>query len=542
MAPADDVALPFGTDPVQLTRLLDQLGVGLYTVDTAGAITGINSDGAQLLGYDRGDLIGQHAHQTLHARRPDGSSYPVDSCPLLAVVREGRRAEAASDAFVDSSGALLPVSWTCRPLLVDGRSEGAIVLFRSVGAQEQVEQERTHALEAERQQRALAEAASERLTTLVEITQALSSTLDAHEAMLRLTRMAVPRLADWCVVDLFTDDGQLQRVALAHRDPDRVPTGNFERPLPASGGSTAPLARVLAGSGALLVDIADEYGGRERGRDELRQVQAALFAELRARQAIIAPLAARGRVLGAITLASNGGERHLTASDVNLADDLARRAALALDNAQLHAGQRQVAETLQRSLLTTLPSVEHITLAARYLPAGRHSSVGGDWYDSFLLPDGCTTLVIGDIAGHDLDAAARMGQVRNMLRAIAVDRGEPPSDVVRRLDMAIAALGVASFATVIFGKVELVDPDRNVHRAVLLPLASTELVAPTEGESCGGCSRRRPGVVHGGEHPAAPVTGRAPATAARSPVRSGHYARAPTGAPSGGEPSSGRTP
>ncbi len=135
---------------------------------------------------------------------------------------------------------------------------------------------------------------------------------------------------------------------------------------------------------------------------------------------------------------------------------------LALDNAQLHAGQRDVAETLQRSLLTHLPDADHITLAARYLPAGAHSRVGGDWYDSFVLPDGCTTMVIGDIAGHDVEAAARMGQVRNLLRGIAVDRIDPPSEILSRLDRAVDALGAASYATVILGKVELLDPRQNI--------------------------------------------------------------------------------
>jgi serine phosphatase RsbU (regulator of sigma subunit) len=462
MASADDDPLPFGSDPERLSRLLDHVGQGLYTVDGAGTITGINAEGARLLGYEQASLIGRHAHETLHARRPDGSAYPVDQCPLLAVLRDGRPAEAAFDAFVDVDDTLLPVSWTSTPLLHDRSTEGAVVLFRSVASQARVEQQRTHALEAERRQRALVDAAHERLRMLSAITQALSSTLDAHEALVRLTRLVVPRIADWCVIDTVTRDRELHRVALAHRDPERLRTGAFERVLPSARGSTAPLARVLSGSGAVLVNIAEEYGGRDGGADELRRVQAALFAQLGATKAIIAPLAARGHVLGAITLAFDREGAHVTEHDVDLAEDVGRRAGLALDNAALHAGQRDVAETLQRSLMTTLPSVEHLSLAARYLPAGRYNRVGGDWYDSFVLPDGCTTLAIGDIAGHDVEAAARMGQVRNLLRAIAVDRAEPPSEIVRRLDLAVDALGAADFATLIFGKVQLVDTSRNI--------------------------------------------------------------------------------
>lgn len=464
MDTADGSSLPFGSDPGQLSRLIESLGCGLYTVDTAGRVTGINAEGAELLGYDRAALIGSHAHETLHARRPDGSPYPVEQCPLLAVLREGRRAEAASDAFTDARGTLLPVSWISTPLMHQDRPDGALVLFRSIAAQEQVEQERTHALEAERRQRALAEAGHERLRVLSAVTHALSSTLDSDEALVRLTRLVVPDIADWCVIDTIKDDGQLYRVAFAHRHPHRMSRSRFEGPLPAWRASTAPLARVLSGGAAVRINIAAERSAPVDDADELRQVQAALFRELGTQRAIIAPLSARGHVLGAITLGYDGGDGDPTDHDVALVEDVARRAALALDNAQLHAGQRDVAETLQRSLLTVLPDVEHMSLAARYLPAGKHSRVGGDWFDAFLLPDGCTTLVIGDIAGHDLEAAARMGQVRNLLRGIAVDRTEPPSEVVRRLDLAVDTLGAASYATMVFGKVELIDRSRNIRQ------------------------------------------------------------------------------
>ncbi len=459
MSRGDGAALPYGGDPAMLSRLFDQLGCGMYTVEASGLITAMNAEGAALLGYDRADLLGRHAHETLHALRPDGSPYPVEQCPLLGVLRKGVRAEAASDAFLHADGSLVAVSWTSTPLSHGDRVDGAVVLFRGAVDQQRVEQQRTHALQAERLQRALMETAHQRLLVLAEITQALSSTLDAQEALARLTRLIVPRLADWCVVNRVDESGALHRVAVAHRDPAIAPRGKFERKLPSPATSNAPLARVLAG-------------------DELLAARWELLRELGGKHMIITPLSARGRVLGALTLGSNSPDEPFGDDDVALVEDIGRRVGLALDNAQLHAGQRDVAETLQRSLLTHLPDADHITLAARYLPAGAHSRVGGDWYDSFVLPDGCTTMVIGDIAGHDVEAAARMGQVRNILRGIAVDRTEPPSqtgrgldravdrtppsEIVRRLDRAVDALGAADYATVIFGKVELLDRQQNI--------------------------------------------------------------------------------
>ena len=102
--------------------------------------------------------------------------------------------------------------------------------------------------------------------------------------------------------------------------------------------------------------------------------------------------------------------------DLATAQDVADRAGLALDNARLYSAQQQLAEGLQRSLLTEPPEPDHGEIAVRYLPAAEAARVGGDWYDAFLQPGGATMLVIGDVVGHDTEAAAAMGQLRGLLR------------------------------------------------------------------------------------------------------------------------------
>jgi hypothetical protein len=133
---------------------------------------------------------------------------------------------------------------------------------------------------------------------------------------------------------------------------------------------------------------------------------------------------------------------------------VATQAAAALDNALLYTGQRRVARALQANLLTPPPSTPRFELCARYEPAMEHAEVGGDWYDSFVLPSGDTTLVVGDVVGHDLNAAACMAQLRNVVRSIAVDRGDDPAVIVRHTDGVAAQLGITNFATLIFGRVE----------------------------------------------------------------------------------------
>jgi serine phosphatase RsbU (regulator of sigma subunit) len=133
---------------------------------------------------------------------------------------------------------------------------------------------------------------------------------------------------------------------------------------------------------------------------------------------------------------------------------IAAQAAAALDNALLYTGQRQVARALQANLLTPPPSTDRFALAARYVPALEHAEVGGDWYDSFVLPSGDTTVIVGDVVGHDLTAAACMAQLRNVVRSIAVDRGDDPGDIVRHADEVAAQLRITNFATLVFGRVE----------------------------------------------------------------------------------------
>jgi serine phosphatase RsbU (regulator of sigma subunit) len=108
----------------------------------------------------------------------------------------------------------------------------------------------------------------------------------------------------------------------------------------------------------------------------------------------------------------------------------------------------QTAESLQRSLLGEPPDVTGLPTAVRYLPATRHAQVGGDWYDAFSLPDGTTTLVIGDVAGHDAPAAASMAQVRGMLRAIASATAGSPATVLSALDQVLSDLGLHTLVTV----------------------------------------------------------------------------------------------
>ena len=139
---------------------------------------------------------------------------------------------------------------------------------------------------------------------------------------------------------------------------------------------------------------------------------------------------------------------------------LEARAALMRQTMEL-AEEHRVKESLQRAVLPArLPPVAGVELAARYLPADMPSLVGGDWYDAFCLPDGSLAVATGDVVGHDLDAAATMGQVRNALRAYAFS-DDPPAEVLARLNRLITGLGDNGLATALFGRI---DPAQRMFR------------------------------------------------------------------------------
>jgi serine phosphatase RsbU (regulator of sigma subunit) len=165
----------------------------------------------------------------------------------------------------------------------------------------------------------------------------------------------------------------------------------------------------------------------------------------------------RSRTVGAITLVRSDSDQPYEAADLTFVTELATRAAFAAENAVLLEQSELRAESLQRALLPDVPAeIGAARLAHLYRPTDDVAQVGGDWYDAFGLKDDSIALVIGDVAGHDMHAAGRMGAVRHKLRAIASDRVSPPSEVLRRLDAVIRRLAPGDLVTMIYAR--LVPP------------------------------------------------------------------------------------
>lgn len=430
-----------------LERLVEAMNSGVLATDESGRITAWNPRAERLLGYTRDEVLGRPMHRFLH-RDAAGHVPPERDCRLLHVLRTGVPDHGDGQRFADRDGRLVMCSWSSAPIYTGDRAAtqpaGLVIVFQDAADRVAVERER-------RDRMAQVERANSRLRLVAEITTVLSSTLNEEELLRRLVRLVVPALGDWAEVDLLIPDGRVERVAATHHELSPADIARLEGPLPPLPRiPRGPLAQVLRGGAAVVVSGEADV----RSDEPLGAAQYELFQAMGAQNAIIAPLAARGEIYGALTLGYSRPGQVYGPDDRLVLEDVARRTGLVLANARLYAEQRNTAEAMQRNLLTPLPQPGDLRLEARYVPATQVSWVGGDWYDAFALPGGGTGLVIGDIVGHDLRAAARMAEVRNMLRALAWDLAEPPSAVLARLDGVMAAVSEADLATAVFARVD----------------------------------------------------------------------------------------
>ncbi|MFD2091245.1 PP2C family protein-serine/threonine phosphatase, partial [Blastococcus deserti] len=304
-----------------------------------------------------------------------------------------------------------------------------------------------------------AELAGRHLMLLGDINLAMTSTLDTDEAVQRFADLVVPLLADWCLVSVIDPDGTRRDVGRAHKDPALVPAMHRYADLRVTTNDVAaPVPRMLRDPRPIVFpELTDEIVRSMVADDEAREA----LVPLRPAAAAGFPLIARGEVIGGFTLINEPERGAHTEVELRTAEIASRRAALALDNARLAKANQQVAERLQLSLLSPPVQPDSLELAVRYRPATHGVSIGGDWYDAFLQPDGDTVLVIGDVMGHDIEAAAAMGQVKTLVRGIAFDRLEEPAGLLRRVDHALVGLAVPAMATALVCRVEQDPEDRS---------------------------------------------------------------------------------
>ena len=426
---------------LHVARVLEAMNEAFFSLDRDWRFSYVNRRAEQVLDRPRGELVG-------------GEIWELFPHAVESAFEENYRGAAATGqerVFEAYYPAPLDAWYEVRAWPTP---DGLSVYFLDVT-------ERRHAETRARE-------GADRLRALAEISAAMVEQLgrsrDERAALQQVTEAVVPVFADWAIATLIDEDGRMRDVASWHADPAlRATTARYAELRLGAVPDDAPVLQALASGQALTVSDVPAVIRPTLRPGEVVEV----FDRLAPRSALTLPLTAHGRTLGALSLYRGDGRRPAGDEDVAAAREVAERVALALDNARLHDQQRRLAEELQRSMLTEPPRPDHAEVVVRYLPAVEAAQVGGDWYDAFLQPGGATVLVIGDVVGHDIAAAAAMGQLRGLVRGIAFRAGAGPATVLADLDTAVHGLEMQTMATAIVARIEQTPEQRAAGRTTL---------------------------------------------------------------------------
>ncbi|MFA7765961.1 SpoIIE family protein phosphatase [Streptomyces sp. NPDC048723] len=424
-----------------LQSLFTQSPIGLATLGTDLRFLRVNDALARMNGVSAAEHLGKRLTEVVPG--VNAAALEATMQQVLdrgtAVVDVRRTGRTPADPENDRT-------WSCSyaPLLDgSGRALGVIASLIDITEGQQAQAD--------------AERARHRFALLAEAGTRIGTTLDLHQTAQEIVDVLVPQLADSADVQLLeavllpdegpvpaaSTRGVLRRLAAHFPDPTAptaklAPGQTFQIPM----GTT--YEQVIAEGRPMNLYLADIPALITSPRAEALRTYLATLGSAR-----LVPLVARGTVLGAVAVTRTREREPFDEQDCILVDELVARAALNIDNARMYTLQRQAALTLQRSLTNSaLPEVPGLELTGRYLPASDHD-VGGDWYDVIPLPGGRTGLVIGDVMGHGVHAAAVMGQLRTAVRTLA-RHDVPPAQLLRSLDAVVADLGEDEMATCVY--------------------------------------------------------------------------------------------
>ncbi len=404
----------------RLQAVLVNLAEAITVVDEQGRTVFANEAAADLLGADTPDQLTSAKPGSIMPRflvlDEQGRELDLESMPGRRLFRDEQAQPLLVRNIVRATGEERWLMVRSSPLLdpETGQIEYAVNVFENI-------------TEVKRAQ--LAE------SFMAEASRVLASSMDYAETLSRVARLAVPRLADWCGIDIVNDRGEIVRVAVHHADPAQVAMAerldrSYRRTLDEPEG----VAEVIrTGQANIYTDIDPDALAAYAQDDEHLQ----LLSAIGAKAVIIVPMIGANETVGAITLVSSESLRRLTPADLALGERLARRAGTAVERARLYTERSRIAHILERSLLPeSLPEIPGAEIQARYSPAGEVNEVGGDYYDVFAYDDVRWMLVIGDVCGKGPRAAGVTALARHTLRAAALS-GQSPAEMLQTLHRAL---------------------------------------------------------------------------------------------------------
>ena len=387
-----------------LAAVVENTHEAVMSKDLNGIITSWNDAATRLYGYLPDEVIGQPISVLIP---PDLAR---EEWRILDRIRADERVDTYETERIRKDGVRIDVALTVSPIKDPALGiVGASIVVREITA----EKRRRTAQEF-----------------LARTAVALEASLDPDETARTIVETAVPDLAELCIIDFCEEDGSIGPATAAAADPavaQELERLRREHPLDLEG--QHPVARALrTGRPIVLHDLT-----RPEVEDEIAQSDDHRTFMRRAgyNSAVVAPMVARGRLVGALSFLHVANDRRYDESDLGLIDDVAARAAMALDNARLYADRDRIASVLQRGLRPDEPEpIPGLDLAVVFEAAGEGVELGGDFYDVVPAGDAYYVLV-GDVAGHGPEVAAYTAQIRHTVRALAPFSADPARIVER---------------------------------------------------------------------------------------------------------------
>ncbi len=390
----------------RLDAVLASLADAVTVQDESGRLVYANQAAAELLdAADPEELLNTPNEELVarfHSETEDGGPLEVERLPG----RQALRGEPVEPLLVKAVNRRTGEErW--RMVKATGVGGGADGPRLAVNIMEDV----TEAKRAELRQRLLAETG-----------RILASSLDYEQTLQQVAEMAVPRFADWCAVNVPGDDGLFDQVAIAHVDPEKIEFANRIRaryPSTIDGPGAGDVLR--SGESQMMREIPDDL--LRAGAQDAEHLE--LVRSVGLRSVIMVPMRVGAETEGVITFVTAESQRTFDDADLEVAEELARRAGTAVENAHLYRQQKDVARTLERAFEPPkLPEMEGWVTSTLYQPAGEGGRVGGDFYDAFETPAGWM-VVIGDVGGRGVEAATLTALARYTLRSAGSLTGDP---------------------------------------------------------------------------------------------------------------------
>jgi PAS domain S-box-containing protein len=415
----------------QLSSIFQTIPDGITILDSTGQIIAANKAAERILRLTRSDIVERDYNDpSWLITTVEGHPFPEDRLPFVRVMQTGEPVYGIEHAISHADGTRTMLSINASPLFgAEGQIINIIAAFSDITERKQTEDERVQLVQ-EQAARAVAENSQQKSAFLAQVSAVLSSSLEYEQTLQSVAKLAVPYFADWCSVDLLNDDRTIGRVAVAHSDPEKVKFGwELDRRFPRHLDDGYGVAKVMqTGQVEIAIEITDEQLVAALPNGEYLEI----LRGVGLKSCIIAPLKARGRVLGSITLVFAESDRRYRLEDIALAEDLAQRAAIAIDNARLYneTQQAQLAAELAAKRTARLLAVmtalsESLTSAqvAQVIIEQGMSALGGSCGLVAVLNRDASELEIIQAIGYE--------HVGEFLRSFSIDAPYPLAEAVR---------------------------------------------------------------------------------------------------------------